>query len=281
MIKSDVDDEDEDELQEVSLLEFYSDNNPTIEDGIRQQQQQHSDEGVLTRLRDSYMVIIQQSMRLLTRLIEEPERWWAYHKSLDNERVQFFYRESDKAQYAMVCAQIECDQPKRLIVMERDYCFNERRRSWDTMVDNVRQWQEYDCRGMGVVRLVSATPRLPWYIPTCVTNQRSVLGLEWDRYRDDSRTATLLFKTVPASPEYLPDGMPTFNTRMEPCFMGLYATPGSVSIVVKIPTNGCSPLTRFLFKTYYANLLVERVRLYEKVLADWHHYYPNDGKVIR
>jgi len=172
---------------------------------------------------------------------------------------------------------IRCDDPRKVIIMERDYCWTERRHKWDTQIASIVQCQEYDCRQRGTIRLVSCELQ-----PPCrLFAPRRVLGLQWDRYRADSNSATLLFETIQDHPMF------PMDTTHVGCFTGIHIRKDvhfegycHITYILRLPPS-IGFVASFLFDRFYMRVLLRRITLYEQVIEKWSTYYPDNGRVIR
>lgn len=270
---------DEEELMCVSLDDDdFKAESLTIGDFLRQTQEEDSE---MTIKRDEYMLQMQEAMQAFKRLYTESQDWDCVTDPTAHIK-QYFCRDSQGQRYMKIRGYIECDDPKKIVIMERDYCYRERRHRWDTLLTNIVQVQEYDCRQRGTIRLVSCEVALP----CCLFSPRHYLGLEWDRYCDDRKSATLLFKTL------TPNEYPPMFTAHDPhvggeCFVGIHVLkdPHShnhcyINYILKLPST-LGRISGLLFDRYYMRKLLARIRLYERIIQQWKEYYPNNGRVIR
>lgn len=265
------------ELTEVSLNDDdFKAESLTIGDFLKNT---HED-SEMTVKRDKYMEKVQEAMATFKKLYKESQAWDCVSDPTAHIK-QYFSRDLQGRRFMKIRGYIACDDPKKIIIMERDYCYRERRHRWDTLLTNIVQVQEYDCRQRGTIRLVSCQLRLP----CCLFSSRQYMGLEWDRHCDDRKSAILLFQTLTRD-EYPPMFEEEEGGNGE-CFVGIYVLqdPHSkehcyINYILRLPST-LGRISGLLFERYYMRKLLARVRLYERIIQEWKTYYPDNGRVIR
>lgn len=277
------DDGEEDEMTSISLVENVLSDAVTIETALSELQ----DDPVMTRQRDAYMLRVQEAMRTFKELHEESRYRWPIIGDPTARLKQYYRRDARGQRFMKIRGRIRCSDPRRIIIMERDYCWKERRHRWDTQVADIAQHLQYDCRDRGIIRLVSCSVASP----LCLFSRRSFLGLQWDRYRSDSNTATLLYETLSKEEQedlMLPELLTKDTRDVEAqCFVGIHVRGDVESVdhcfinyIVRIPPP-VGKITGVLFDHYYKRALMRRMQLYEHVMDHWDDYYPDNGRVIR
>lgn len=218
------------------------------------------------RARDQYMQQIKQCMAEFKRLqIESTQDWPIICEPTD--RIKQYYHSRGNVHYVKVKGKILCDDPRKIIIMERDYCWNERRNRWDIDFVSIVQNHSYECKGRGEIRLVSCETILPWWAELAGGERSCIVGVQWDRYTMDSESAMFLFESLDRSHSF---GIHIKRITKNNCY---------ITCIVKVTTNGLIQNT--LFKRYYLPALKERLSKYEYVVSNWKEYYPNNGKIIR
>ena len=233
----------------------------TIHQGLRQQ---IIGEGELAR--DRYMERMKQAMILFKRL--DLEQWTLIGDPTDRVKQYYSRNNSGNVHYVKVRGKINCSHPKRIITMERDYCWLDRRRKWDR--DNfhsIIQNHEYECKGKGTVRVVACDIIMPWWAELAGAERSSVIGIQWDRYLIDNESGMFLFESLDEKQFF---GLHIQRISPQMCY---------VTLITRVTTEGL--LQSRLFKSCYLPILKDRLELYERVLEKWDIYYPDNGRIIR
>lgn len=175
---------------------------------------------------------------------------------------------------------IKCPDVERLLLMERDYCWLDRRRKWDNEAfHSVQQFQEFDCGGRGILRAIEYTRHPP---PARWPHEKlkarpitSFRGIQWDRYDRVRSSVVYLFQSVP---------LPTVPIEVDgvsgQCFYAFHAIQSSERTCYVTIAYSFSEMGKQA-KLHYETITRERLRLYEHVSQNWSHYYPDNGRVIR
>lgn len=255
-----LDDYDEDE----------DDEHLTVDDALVDAQQHF-----FSDLCDEYMIDMRLAFQQVKQLQKDAKEWPIV--SHPNARIKV-YSKCDNDGFVRIRGRLKCDRHDKILIMERDYCFEQRRSQWDKLSYDVKQIQEYDCRGMGTLRLVEQVSALPGWAHT--VSRRRALGLEWDRRLVNS--STLIFKTV-ACPPNMEQAL-TPNCIDVDCVLGIYVRTIDdeychVDYLLKV--SAPSFVEAYLFKRFYVEQLEKRILKYEHVLNHWDRYYPDNGRVIR
>lgn len=273
-----MEEEEELDMTSVSLCDYIYDDALTIEDGLVVNNTPMGEEIV----RDMYMVQVEEAMITFKRLKKESQRWDIVGDPTDVRIRQYYHRDVLGCRYMKIRAHLRCTNTRRISIMERDYCWLERRRAWDTQIHDIVQHCEYDCKQRGTLRLISCVTNLPWWLS--MVYRRRLQGLQWDRYKHDTRTSTLLFNTITDTDT---KGERPRRTVDVECFLGIHVRPDTVSsihcnldYIIKLPAT-VGIIGGFLFDHYYMRVLRQRMELYEHVNDNWETYYPNNGRVIR
>ena len=210
---------------------------------------------------------MKQCMKLFKRLQLESIHDWTLMCDPTDTIKQYYTRINKNTHFVKVKGKIMCNDPRKIITMERDYCWSERRKEWDTIFKNIVQNHEYECKGRGTIRLVSCDTVLPWWAELLGGESSCVTGIQWDRYTMDSESAIFLFESL--------DGLHFFGVHAKRISQDICY----ITCIVKATTNG--KVQNGIFSRYYLPALKERPKTYEKVVSNWAQFYPNNGRVIR
>lgn len=151
---------------------------------------------------------------------------------------------------------------------------------WDDKVKSVQQLETYKTQegDIDVVKSEVVAPKWPMY-------NRLLLGVQSCRYNIQG-THTYSFQTAKHYyfTKYFKDTVHRNCEMVEKCMVFIWLAPMedglcNLKMVVCLNPGNLRGAGALLSQTY-PNELIQRIRLWERVVADWKKYYPLDPKLV-